>query len=390
MTPEARVAAACDILDAVLADAPAEKTLTTWGRSHRFAGSGDRAAIRDLVFDAVRRRRSLAWVGGADTGRGLMIGRLRSEGSDPATVFTGSGYAPASLAGDETAPPPPLDSAPDPVRLDCPDWLWPLMQDSLGPDAAAVLTCLQSRAPVFLRVNSARADRDQAARALSSEGVDTRPHALSPTALEVTANPRRVQASAAFRDGLVEIQDAASQAVVDLLLPQVQGKTVLDFCAGGGGKALALAAGGAGRVVAHDANPGRMADIPARAARAGAAIEIADHPKGHFDAVLCDVPCSGSGAWRRQPDMKWRFGPQDLEELNRTQDDILDTAAGLVAGGGVLAYATCSLFRAENEDRVAAFLERTPGWTCAARKRLTPLDGGDGFFAALLTRATDV
>lgn len=390
MTPQARVAAACDILDAVLDGAPAEKTLTTWGRTHRFAGSSDRAAIRDLVFDALRRRRSLAWIGGDDTGRGLMIGHLRCNNMDPAAVFTGGGYAPASLASAETAPQPPLDSAPDPVRLDCPDWLWPVMQDSLGPDAAAVLGCLQSRAPVFLRVNSARTDRDRAARALSSEGIETRPHALGPTVLEVTGNPRRVQTSAAFRDGLVEIQDAASQAVVDFLLPRFRGKSVLDFCAGGGGKALALAAGGAARVVAHDANPGRMADIPARAARARAVIEITDCADGPFDAVLCDVPCSGSGAWRRQPDMKWRFGPRDLDALNRVQDSILDTAAGLIARDGVLAYATCSLIRAENEDRVAAFLERTPGWSCVALRRLTPLDGGDGFFAALLAHTSDV
>ena len=153
MTPEARIAAAIDILDSILGGEPAERTLTTWARGHRFAGSGDRAAIRDLVFDAIRRCRSLTWLGGGETGRALMLGRLRASGVDPASVFTGAGYAPEPLDEDEAGAGRSLDQAPDPVRLDCPDWLWPKLQDSLGEALGPTLAVLQDRAPVFLRVD---------------------------------------------------------------------------------------------------------------------------------------------------------------------------------------------------------------------------------------------
>ncbi len=388
MTPEARVAAAIDILDAVLDGAVAEQTLTNWGRSHRFAGSGDRAAIRDHVFDALRRLRSSEWSGQGRTGRRVMLGLLRSRGEDPDAVFTGMGHAPAPLTDAERAVPPPLDEAPEAVRLDVQDWVLPRLQASLGDATASVLDALRDRAPVFLRVNAARTTREAVQSDLAGEAIETRPHPLCDTVLQVTGHARRVQASAAYRDGLVELQDAASQAAVSTLLPYVRGATVLDYCAGGGGKALALAAGGAGRVLAHDVNPGRMSDLPARAERAGCRIDIVARPKGGMDAVLCDAPCSGSGAWRRQPEAKWRLTSQALEELTRIQGTILDEASPLVRPGGYLAYATCSLLAEENGARIDAFLTRTKGWTEVERQRWTPLDGGDGFFVAVLRRAT--
>ena len=203
MTPEARVAAAIDILDAALDGASAEQTLTTWGRKHRFAGSGDRAAIRDHVFDALRRLRSSEWSGGGRSGRRVMIGLLRNRGLDPETVFTGSGHAPALLSEEERETPPPLDDAPAAVRQDVQDWVLPRLEASLGAKTPAVLTALRDRAPVVLRINAARTDRDAAAAMLAADGIDTRPHALSGTALEVTGNARRVQLSAPYRDGLV-------------------------------------------------------------------------------------------------------------------------------------------------------------------------------------------
>ncbi len=383
MTPAARIAAAIEILDAVLTGDPAERHLTDWGRRNRFAGSGDRAAIRDHVFDALRCRRSYAWLGGSETGRGLMVGALRAAGTDPATVFTGDGYAPKPLRAEEQ-PVSDLAEAPMAVRLDCPDWLFPVMSQSLGAQLEPVLASLRHRAPVFLRVNQARASLDQAEASLAAEAVLTRRHKLAPWALEVIENPRRVQTSRAYLDGLVELQDAASQAVCAAL--PARGK-VLDYCAGGGGKALALAAAGA-QVFAHDAAAARMRDLPGRARRAGVAIPRLDPAdlgsEAPFDLVLCDAPCSGSGTWRRAPGAKWNFAPQDLEELNKCQDEILRQAAPLVAPGGVLAYATCSLLEAENGDRVAAFQQDHPGWTLMSERRLTPLDGADGFFWAHL------
>lgn len=386
MTPAARIDAATRILDRVLDGESAEASLIDWARKSRYAGSGDRAAVRDLVFDALRRKRSLAWIGGAETGRGLMIGLLREKGDDPSDVFTGAAYAPAPMAPDELTAGRPIDEAPAPVRHDCPDWLWPQMTAVFGEETGEVLDALRTRAPVYLRVNAARTSPDAAIARLGEDEIIAEPGPLSPTALVVTGNPRRVQNSRAFREGLVELQDAASQAVVDRVLPFAVGRDVLDYCAGGGGKALHLAAGGAGRVVAHDADPRRMGDIPARAARAGSRIEVTTAPSGIFGCVLADVPCSGSGAWRRQPEAKWRLTPERLAELNAVQDDILNRAAGFVTGDGVLAYVTCSLLDCENAERVDAFLAREHGWRQLSRQRFLPGDGGDGFFVAILTR----
>lgn len=387
MTPAARVDAAIHILDQVLDGQSAEASLIAWARQSRFAGSGDRAAVRDLVFDALRRMRSLAWIGGAATGRGLMIGRLRDRGESPETVFSGEAYAPAPLTAEEKTVPPDIATAPAGVRLDCPDWLLPELNASLGEETEAVLDTLRHRAPVYLRVNLAKGTPEVAMSRLREDGVEAEPGPLSASALLVTGHPRRVQNSAAYREGLVELQDVASQAVVDQVTPHARGREVLDFCAGGGGKALHLAAAGAARVVAHDADPGRMRDIPARAKRAGCEIEVTSAPQGRFGCVLVDVPCSGSGAWRRQPEAKWRLTPEGLRDLNRLQDAILRRAAGFVLPDGVLAYVTCSLLERENGERIDGFLAEVPGWRELGRRRFTPLEGGDGFFVALLARS---
>lgn len=385
MTPAARIAAAIEVLDQWLTGDSAERVLTNWGRANRFAGSGDRAAIRDHVFDAIRCRRSFAALGGAETGRGLMLGALREAGTDPATLFTGEGHAPARLGEDEIDTPLLPD---DPlVRLDCPDWLAPRLRASLGEDFPAVMGLLRTRAPVFLRVNMARTSRDAALHALAGEGIATVPHQLSPSALLVTENARRVKSSRAFCDGLVELQDVASQAVVDALMPLSQGDRVLDYCAGGGGKALALAAVGA-QVAAHDIDPRRMSDIPERARRAAVSIAIL-RPDDlldaePFDLVLVDAPCSGSGAWRRQPEAKWRLDAARLAELGALQDAVIRNAAKHLRPGGRLAYATCSLLDDENRQVVDRFLAEAPGLELETELRLTPLDGGDGFYLALI------
>ncbi len=380
----AHVAAAVEILDAILEGAASEICLNRWARRNRFAGSHDRAAIRDLVFDALRCRRSLAWLGGAESGRGLMIGHLRRSGIDPGEVFTGTGYAPDPLSERETGTARRLEEASSAVRLDCPDWLWPQMTESLGSDTEPILALMQGRAPTFLRINTARTDLAAAQRKLVSDGIETDRHSLCGTALVVTANARRVRQSKAFRTGMVELQDVASQAVIESLLAHARGLRVLDYCAGGGGKALALAAGGAGNVTAHDSDVSRMDDIPVRAKRSGTPIDVTDAPRGEFDIVLCDVPCSGTGAWRRRPEGKWALTAGRLAELCSLQDVILDEAKGFVAPGGVLAYSTCSLLSVENECRVGAFLKRHGDWRQFGCERFTPLDGGDGFFLALL------
>ncbi|WP_138423224.1 RsmB/NOP family class I SAM-dependent RNA methyltransferase [Maritimibacter alexandrii] len=383
MTPAARLSAAIEILDDWLAGAAPEQVLTRWGRANRYAGSKDRAAIRDIVYDAVRCRRSFATLGGGVTGRGLVLGGLRAAGADPDELFTGDRFAPTPLADEERTVPDLANVAPA-VRLDLPDWVLPLMQDSLGADCEAVAQTLRHRAPVFLRVNTAKVSRAGAQAALADEGIGTTEHTLSDTALEVTSGARRVHISRAYQDGLVELQDAASQAVIDLL-DVTPGVRVLDYCAGGGGKALALAAQGAA-VTAHDIDAGRMRDLPERARRAGADIDIsAPGQSGDgFDLVFADAPCSGSGSWRRAPQGKWSLTRDGLDALCRIQATILDEIADRVRPGGRIAYATCSLFDEENMSQIKAFVARRPEWTLTASRRFTPLDGGDGFFVAIL------
>lgn len=384
MTPAARVAAAIEILDMVGDGTPAEQVLTRWGRANRFAGSKDRAAIRDYVFDVLRQKRSAAWLGGAGTGRGLMIGLLRAQGVDPETLFTGEGHAPQPLMEYEVTAPEGAVPADDAMNL--PDWLAESFRNSLGDKAEATAHLLQSRAPVTLRVNTAKTNVSDAVLMLSEVGVQTVPNPLSPTALTVTEGPRKIRNAAAYLEGYVELQDASSQAIVDGL---PAASRVLDYCAGGGGKALALAARGADAIFAHDAEPARMRDLPLRAARAEAEItqlttsELAR--SGPYDLVLVDAPCSGSGSWRRAPEAKWRLTPEQLAQTTALQDRILDEAAELVAQGGTLAYATCSILQDENAARIEAFLARHPAWTCDWQKTFDVNDLGDGFFVAHLT-----
>lgn len=384
MTPGARVAAAIEVLDQVLEGANAEQCLTTWARSHRFAGSKDRAAIRDHVFEALRNLRSFAALGGVRSGRAIMIGALRARGVDPATLFHGEGHAPAPLSGDEAALTPPALSQGE--ALDMPDWLLSDLERSLGADMAPICTALKSRAPVFLRCNLARSTCEDAIAALARDGIVAQPHGLSKTALQVIDGERKVKNSQALLSGLVELQDAASQAILERL-PLRPGLRVLDYCAGGGGKSLALAAQGC-EVTAHDINPRRMRDVPVRAERAGVRVKTvsSDRLTGKYDLVLLDAPCSGSGAWRRSPQAKWDLTVDRLHELCAIQADIIRETFDFVAPGGVLAYATCSLLKNENRDQVDAFLRDHEGWTLDHEIRLTPLDGADGFYLAALTR----
>jgi len=385
MTPAARVQASIEILDEILAGAPVEKALTGWARRSRFAGSKDRAAVRDHVFDALRCKRSFAAFGGGETGRALMIGAVRAADADPQDVFTGARHAPAALTEDET----PHAFGSDAERYDIPEWLWPRFSSSLGADTVQAAQALQRRAPVHLRVNLRKADLDKAVHALAEEGIEATPHSACDTALEVTKGARKIAQSIAFSNGLVELQDAASQAVV-AALDLRRGMRVLDYCSGGGGKALALAAYSGVEVFAHDVNPARMRDLPARAARAGVRVKRLDTQEltgqGPFDVVLADAPCSGSGSWRRAPAGKWALTEDRLLELTDIQTGILATIASLVAEGGVLAYATCSMLRDENDAVVDRFLAQHPDWRDTLRKAWRVSDGTDGFFAAHLTR----
>lgn len=385
MTPAARLAAAAGVLDSILTGIRAETALSTWARGSRYAGSKDRTAVRDLVFAALRCKRSYARLGGAVSGRGLMIGHLRALGEDPDSLLTGPPYGLPPLLPSEGQG--SLEGAPLDERCDLPAWLLPLFESALGDQTELALTALQRRAPVFLRVNLAKTSRAEAIGLLARDDITAVAHPAVETAVAVVENERRVKLSAAFDQGLVEPQDASSQAAV-LELPLERGQRVLDYCAGGGGKTLAMAGCADLRIWAHDAAPRRMADLPVRARRAGISVAMVETEALErtvpFDLVLVDAPCSGSGTWRRDPEGKWALTSERLSELVALQSRILDTAVACVREGGVLAYMTCSVLEAENQVQIEGFMARHSLWRFESSHEWVPGPAGDGFYLCVL------
>lgn len=384
MTPAARAAAAIEVLDLWEAgDQRAEKVLRDWGRANRYAGSGDRRAIGDLVFTCIRRRRSLLTTHGATGGRGMILGLVMDESADPADIFSGAKYAPAPLTASESAQ--PTSPASDPEKFDHPDWMEASLKASLGTGYSDVMSALQSRAPIGLRVNRMKATVAEAADALSNDGVETISSTLDPDALIAPPGARIAQAEA-YLNGMVELQDPASQAAARL--PGAKpGETVLDYCAGGGGKTLAFAAHmeGKGRLIAHDISPDRLKQTAIRAERAGVQVECRDAEdmaglKGACDLVFVDAPCTGSGSWRRDPEGKWRLTADEFASMQALQREVFASALGYVAPGGRLAYATCSVFAEENEDLANWALAQFPDLEPGAGLNLVPAELNDGFY----------
>lgn len=384
MTPAARMSAAIEVLDRVLAGAPVEQVLTNWARGARYAGSTDRAELRDIVFDCLRSRASFAALGGGLTGRGLVLGYARANFDEPARDhFNGGPHAPL--------PPDPMTEAGrDPTEveaLNIPGWLEEPLRASLGDSFRPVMAVMADRAPVFLRINPSKTSRSGAIQALAGEGITSEACKDADLALEVQHGARKIRGSKAYAGGLVELQDLASQQVIEAL-PLSDGMRVLDYCAGGGGKTLAMAARAKLVLYAHDASPRRMADLGPRADRAGVKVTqiTAPETQAPYDLVLVDAPCSGSGSWRRDPEGKWLLTPERLQSVIGIQHEILGRVAPMVRDQGWLAYVTCSMLDAENRDQITRFQTGYPGWTLEKSLSLTPLTGGDGFFLALLRR----
>jgi len=429
MTPPARTSAAIEVLaDIEGRRRPAPDALKDWGLSHRFAGSGDRAMIASLVYDALRRRASAAWVMGAATPRAVLLGTLLLQrGRRPeeiAALFSGDRFAPAPLTKAESAAlaTGALDDAPPHVAGDFPDWITPSLERGFGADLVAETRALATRAPLDLRVNTLRSDRDAVASELSHLAPQSTPYSPWGLRLALGEDGRgpSVQSDPAFIRGEFEIQDEGSQLAA-LLSGAKPGEVIVDLCAGGGGKTLALAAMSAGesRVYATDSDPRRLAPIHARLERAGAAhVEVRTQRgrvdpiadlEGAADLVFVDAPCTGSGTWRRNPDSKWRLRPGSLANRVKEQATVLDRAARLAKPGGRIAYVTCSVLPEENDDAVEALLARRPGLAVADPRtaperaglprlagavrfttcglQMTPLrTGTDGFYVAILRR----
>jgi 16S rRNA (cytosine967-C5)-methyltransferase len=406
MTPGARLSAAIEVLaDIETRRRPATDVLKDWGLSHRFAGSGDRAAIAGLVYDALRRKASAAFVMGEGTPRAVVLGMLALERkldlAAIARLAEDGRHAPGALTDAERArlAAPSLDGAPLHVAGDYPEWLDTALARTFGEERAAEGAALASRAPLDLRVNTLKGSREAAAEALAH--LNAVPTRWSPIGLRIAlgadAKSPAIHAEPAFLKGLVEVQDEGSQLAA-LCAGAKPGEQVVDLCAGAGGKTLALAAAmeGRGQIHATDSDKRRLAPIHARIERAGAHNIQVRTPKGQADSltlsglaeradlVLIDAPCTGTGAWRRNPDAKWRVRPGALATRLKEQTAVLDAAAALVKPAGRVIYITCSVLAEENGDQVRGFLARHPSFTLVPP---TEVAGALGERAFLFRRA---
>ena len=404
MTPAARLSAAIEVIEAIDSQrVPAAKALKEWGTAHRFAGSGDRAAISGLVYDVLRRQASSAWIMDDDAPRARLLGMLRLErgleADAIAALCDGSRFAPAPLSDTERTAlaTRTLADAPSHIAGDYPEWLDGHLAQAFGDDRAAETAAMASRAPLDLRVNTLKAKPEKVLGSLRHLGATATP--WSPLGLRIAlgADARNpgVHAEEDFIKGGIEVQDEGSQLAA-LLSGAKPGEQVIDLCAGAGGKTLALAAmmQGKGRLIATDHDKRQLAPIHERLSRAGVHNADVRTPKGEddpladirssADLVLIDAPCTGTGTWRRNPDAKWRMRPGALDVRLKDQSEVLDRAAALVKPGGRIAYITCSVLPVENSEQIREFIGRYSDFTVTPPSQIASVlwDKADDFPAA--------
>ncbi|GHA35141.1 MFS transporter [Devosia pacifica] len=416
-----RISAAIEVLTEVeQRHRPVSEALKAWGFAHRFAGAGDRAAIGNLVYDALRRRQSHAQAMQSDAPRALVLSVVVRDWGEPAEAlansFTDDRHAPEPITETEMEA---LRRADGPAVPDVPEWLQPSLERALGSEWIAEMQAMAERPPLDLRVNTLKSSVERVANSLkrfSPQSTD-----IAPTGLRLPAGQRdsrtpNVTTDEGYQKGWFEIQDQGSQ-IVSLLAGAQPGEQVLDLCAGGGGKTLAMAAAmdNRGQIFAHDSDRSRLAPIYDRLKRSGVRNaqvrppepEALDDLAGRMDRVLIDAPCTGTGTWRRRPDTKWKLSTEQLQLRVAEQQAILDAAVASLKPGGTLVYITCSLLPEENADQVADFHRRHEGfedlnlkhvWTSYLNGDfrgldmphgllLTPLrTGTDGFYIAALKR----
>ncbi|MCC2613394.1 RsmB/NOP family class I SAM-dependent RNA methyltransferase [Neorhizobium petrolearium] len=376
-----RVAGAIEVLaDIETRKRPVADALKDWGLAHRFAGSGDRAAIGNIVYDALRMRLSHAWLMGDESPTalayavlirqwGLTLEALQAE-------FADDRFAPPALteANLSALASRNLDDAPLHVQGDIPDWIQPSFEANFGEDWLVEAKALAGRPTLDLRANTLKASREKVVKALERSGA--KPSRIARNGIRIAAGEGAVRlpnvtAELSFQKGWFEVQDEGSQIVADLVQAGEHDQ-VLDYCAGGGGKTLAMAAAmhNKGQIHAYDTDRKRLAPIIERLRRAGTRnVQVHDDArqldplKGKLDAVLVDAPCTGTGTWRRRPDTKWRLTPKNLDERIAQQQEALSEAATFVKPGGALLYVTCSILPEENDTQVSRFCAENPDFS---------------------------
>ncbi len=438
MTPGARIQAAIDLMDSILTAwqsekrIPADKLLENYFKTHRYIGSKDRGAISELLYWTLRHKSCIEWWLGAvnfpyASSRPMVLAALVLRGEYDTNglqaMTQDSRFSPPSLTppdkkmAEALAGKPLLSpNMPDHVQLNYPRWLTPLLKESFGDDYKEALLALSQQAPTDLRANTLKTTREALLESLSKDGFDVEPTPTSPVGVRLKKRGP-VFTAECFKKGWFEVQDEGSQ-IVALLTDASPGHKVIDFCAGAGGKTLAIAAQmeNKGRILAWDTSEKRLSQITQRLRRAGVgnvqthvlSSETDSFIKRHkysADRVLVDAPCSGTGTWRRNPDLKWRFTEQDLAEVVAVQERVLESASRLVKPGGRLIYATCSILKQENDEQVARLLTKKSDFRVVCAQKvwsktssdegnepvsylsLAPhKDGVDGFFAAVLER----
>jgi len=378
-----RLSAAMEVLaDIEKRKRPVADALKDWGLSHRFAGSGDRAAIGNIVYDALRKKLSHAHVARSESARSLAFATLvRDWGENPEALNASFGddkFAPEALSPKEIehlTRANALVDAPEHVQADIPEWAQPSFESNFAEEWIAEGAALAERPPLDMRVNTQKSTREKVLKALKKTGAQ--PTNIATNGMRIEAGKRdsrtpNVQAEEAFQKGRFEIQDEGSQIVSELIFAR-PGEKVLDLCAGAGGKTLAMGAmmENKGQLFAFDSEKNRLAPIWDRIKRAGLHNVQVRQPHhddpltdlvGAMDRVVLDAPCTGSGTWRRRPDAKWRLTKQLMEQRLQEQEEVLSQAVPYVKVGGFLIYITCSVFPEENEGQIYAFMDEYPNF----------------------------
>lgn len=378
-----------EILDTYLNEAKIDFVLRKWAIKHRFAGSSDRRKIKDIIFDIIRQKKSCEHVGGGFSGRNLLIGYLKLKGTELSSVFDNSKFGPEELTIKEQNINVDFSNLSNIYELDFPSWLIPILRRSLLNEFSNVVKTLRNRSHIQLRVNLKKISRLNVMKKLQKNNIECEINELCSTALNVLNGAQHILTSPCFENGFVELQDAGSQLVSELIEINYNDK-VLDMCAGAGGKSLAISCGAEldATYFAWDINFDRMKDIDARSKRAGVKIEkvIKLSSKSVYNKIIIDAPCSGSGSWRRDPEGKWRLDEDILDNYVKTQKELILKGLKLLAPRGQILYITCSILDIENGKLIDDLISSVLSLKLVRSISLVPSSKSDGFYGAVLEK----
>ena len=378
-----------EILDTYLNEAKIDFVLRKWAIKHRFAGSSDRRKIKDIIFDIIRQKKSCEHVGGGFSGRNLLIGYLKLKGTELSSVFDNSKFGPEELTIKEQNINIDFSNLSNIYELDFPSWLIPILRRSLLNEFSNVVKALRNRSHIQLRVNLKKISRLNAMKKLQKNNIECEINELCSTALNVLNGAQHILTSPCFENGFVELQDAGSQLVCELIEINYNDK-VLDMCAGAGGKSLAISCSAEldATYFAWDINFDRMKDIDARSKRAGVKIEkvIKLSSKSFYNKIIIDAPCSGSGSWRRDPEGKWRLDEDILDNYVKTQKELILKGLKLLAPRGQILYITCSILDIENGKLIDDLISSVLSLKLVRSISLVPSSKSDGFYGAVLEK----